>query len=123
MPSSRPLDRLDDVIRNCDRIAEYTSGLDFEGYVSSSSMVRDAVERCLQRISEAAYKLGSEMDARYPDADWEGARGVGNILRHQYDGVDDRSIWTAIIDDLPKIRASAQEEAHRITNEQNVPRP
>lgn len=29
---------------------------------------KDAVERCLQRISEAAYKLGAYIDALYPEA-------------------------------------------------------
>jgi uncharacterized protein with HEPN domain len=106
------LDRLRDVVRNCESILEYTDGLDFDGYI------RDAVERCFQRISEAAYKLGHSLDDRYPDADWEGARGVGNILRHQYDEIDNVNIWNAIIEDIPKLREAALQEIERIARQE-----
>lgn len=31
MPSSHPIDRINDVISNIDKIASYTAGLDFDG--------------------------------------------------------------------------------------------
>ena len=74
----------------------------------------DAVERCLQRISEAAAKLGSELDTRYPDAPWRQARGIGNILRHRYDDVIDELIWKSIREDLPQLRQSAAAELKRL---------
>ncbi len=54
MPSSRPLLRLQDVADNCGRILDYTVGMSLDGY-RRDQRTRDAVERCLQRISEAAY--------------------------------------------------------------------
>jgi hypothetical protein len=45
MPSSRPIDRLDDVISNIDKIGNYTAELDADGYRDAPDMVRDAVER------------------------------------------------------------------------------
>ncbi len=114
MPSNRSVERLTDIVRNCDSILEYTADLDLDGYMAAPQMVRDAVERCFQRISEAAYKLGDYLDALYPEVDWEGARGVGNILRHQYDEVENPTIWFGIIEDVPKLRRSALDEIARL---------
>lgn len=77
----------------------------------------DAVERCLQRLSEAAQKLGPYLDGLYPDAPWKAARGIGNILRHKYDEVASEVIWTAIGRDLPRLRASAVREIERLSGQ------
>jgi len=74
----------------------------------------DAVERCLQRISEAAYKLGSYLDDIYPDAPWKNARGVGNILQHKYDQVTEDLIWASIEEDIPRLRKRALREIGRL---------
>jgi uncharacterized protein with HEPN domain len=83
-------------------------------------MVRDAVERCFQRISEAAYKLGSYLDDLYPEVDWKGFRGIGNILRHQYDEIENPTIWFGIIEDLPKLHEAALAEIDRL---ERLPEP
>jgi len=88
--------------------------MDLDGYMESDQMVRDAVERCFQRISEAAYKLGSYLDDLYPDVDWKGFRGIGNIRRHQYDEVENPTIWFGIIEDLPRLHRAALDEIARL---------
>lgn len=115
MPSSHPVQRLEDVVRNCDNILNYMAGLDLDGYMAAPQMMRDAVERCFMRISEAACKLGDYLDNIYPDVDWEGARGVGNILRHQYDEVENPTIYWAAVEDVPKLRQSALDELARLS--------
>jgi len=57
----------------------------------------DAVERCLQRISEAAIRLGEEEAERLvPNQPWQDIRGIGNHLRHGYDALDSGMIWEAV---------------------------
>jgi hypothetical protein len=34
MPSNRPIDRLRDVVDNCDRIARHVAGMDLDAYLS-----------------------------------------------------------------------------------------
>ena len=46
MPSSRPLDRLHDIVANCERIERHVAGMDFAAH-SRDEKTRDAVERCL----------------------------------------------------------------------------
>lgn len=113
MPSSRRLDRLGDIVKNCDRVERHVVGMSREAYFADEKTI-DAVERCLQRISEAAYKLGPYLDDLYPEAPWKQARGIGNILRHKYDEIAEDLIWTSIEDDVPRLRRSALAEIERL---------
>jgi uncharacterized protein with HEPN domain len=87
--------------------------MSFNAYASDEKAI-DAVERCLQRISEAAQKVGDYLDELYPDAPWKAARGLGNILRHKYDEVADDLVWGAIETEVPKLRAAALQEIERL---------
>ena len=102
-----------DIIANCERIARHTAGMTLEQYLADDKTA-DAVERCLQRISEAAIKLGSDLDARDPAAPWREARGIGNILRHRYEDVIDELIWKSLHEDLPRLRAGAAAKLERL---------
>src|SRR6267378_4223621 len=53
LPSEKPLQRLNDILENVEWIFQYTKGLRFPNFVEDR-LVRDGVERCLLRISEAA---------------------------------------------------------------------
>ena len=101
MPSSRPIDRLRDIVDNCERIERHIAGMDLEAY-SRDEKIRDAVERCLQRSSEAAYKLGNYLDGLYSGARWKATRGVGNPLRHQYDKISDARSGTVCSKPCPQ---------------------
>jgi uncharacterized protein with HEPN domain len=98
--------RLQDVIVNIDRIESYLTGYDRARFVSDGKTV-DAVERCLQRITEAVIKIGPERMADIaPDIPVEAIRGLGNVLRHDYDRIDTGLIWTTVVDRLPELRAA-----------------
>lgn len=107
MPSSKPLIRLRDIVANVRLIDEYMDGLDFALF-KESNLVRDAVERCLLRISEAAAKLGTFAAEQFPDHNWAGIRAMGNILRHEYDNVDAEVIWSIWENNLPKLVADVE---------------
>lgn len=109
MPSERPAQRLTDIIENIDRIRSYVQGLTYEGYLSST-LIQDAVERCFARISEAAVKLGDQMDVRHPNIPWADIRSFGNRLRHAYDDIDDRILWSAVQHDLQPLHEACEAE-------------
>jgi uncharacterized protein with HEPN domain len=67
----------------------------------ADSRTRDAVERCLERISEAASKLGAEAERLAPGPPWQAVRSFGNVLRHAYDQIDPARIWEIVTRDLP----------------------
>ena len=47
-----------------------------------NGLVRDGVERCLERVCEAIYRLGDKAEALMPGQPWREIRGMGNRLRH-----------------------------------------
>lgn len=104
MSSSREALRLHDIVENIDRIADYTAGLDFPAFADDRKTV-DAVERCLQRITEAVIKIGPERMAEISSTtSSDTVRGMGNALRHDYDSIDLRIIWTTVRTSLPRLR-------------------
>jgi acyl carrier protein len=87
--------RLQDIIDNIDRIEGHVVGLDGAKFAADPKSV-DAVERCLQRIAEAVIKIGPERMAQIsPRTPVDAVRGLGNMLRHDYDKVDLAIIWPA----------------------------
>jgi uncharacterized protein with HEPN domain len=102
VPSSRPAIRLRDILDNVRRVRSYVEGMDRATF-ETDERTRDAVERCLERISEAATKLGSEAEQLAPGPPWASVRAFGNVLRHAYDQVDPLRIWQIVADDLPAL--------------------
>lgn len=105
MPSDVPRERLRD---NVDRVRAHLKGISPGSELDDKT--RDAVERCLERISEAAKKLGPIMEERQPQVSWRGIRGLGNVLRHEYDDVDDSTIKRIVETDLGPLRQACVRE-------------
>ncbi len=96
LPSKHPAQCLRDIVENASKVTRYTEGLN-EQSLQADEKTRDAVERCLQRISEAAIRLGQEEAGRLaPAQPWQDIRGIGNHLRHGYDTLDSATIWEAV---------------------------
>ncbi len=94
---------LTDIVHSATAIDTFTVGLQFEEY-EGSHLIRSAVERQLQILTEAAFRLGENAAILCPDVDWRNIRGLGNFLRHHYDIISDRLIWDAIQDDIPRLK-------------------
>lgn len=94
-----------EILENAERIASYIAGLNRAEFLGDD-LRRDAVERCIERISEAAKKLGAVAEERMPDQPWHEIRAVGNVLRHMYDDVDPDIVWRIAAEDTPKLAAS-----------------
>jgi uncharacterized protein with HEPN domain len=73
LPSDKPLQRLNDILENIERILEYTREQRYVEF-ASDRLTRDAVERCLLRISEAARKLEGVADNIASDQPWADIR-------------------------------------------------
>jgi uncharacterized protein with HEPN domain len=88
-------------------VDSFLIGVDLSRY-RSDLLVRSAVERQLQIITEAAFRLGDDADRLCPSVDWRGIRGLGNVLRHAYDVIDDALIWETVQSKLPHLREAAR---------------
>lgn len=72
-------------------------------------MAGDAVERCIERITETTIRMGPDrMREIAPDLPTHKVRGLGNRLRHQYELIEPRIIWDTVVDELPGLRAACE---------------
>ena len=108
MPSEVPQERLQDIVTNIDRVRAHLKGM--KPGAELDDKTRDAVERCLERISEAAKKLGPMIEERQPQVSWRGIRGLGNVLRHEYDAEDDSTIERIVEQELGPLRQACVNE-------------
>jgi uncharacterized protein with HEPN domain len=108
-----PADSIADIIENAGRIASHITGMDRDGF-ARNDLVRDAVERCLGRICEAAHRLGDHAGRLMPGQNWRDIRGMGNQLRHAYDRINVDIIWKVAAQDIPAVAEEARAALQRL---------
>jgi uncharacterized protein with HEPN domain len=111
--SEDPIQRFEDILENVSLTEEFTRGMDLNAFLGDLK-TRDATERCLERISEAARKLGQLAEDLCPEVPWPGVRALGNFVRHEYDRVDAGHMWVMIEDDLAPLKAAAEGALERL---------
>lgn len=77
------------------------------------------MERCLERISEAAKKLDSVAETLCPEISCRKIRGLGNVLRHEYDLVESIRIWYVVQDDLPELKSAVERALRALQEREN----
>jgi uncharacterized protein with HEPN domain len=107
--SSDPAWRLRGILDNLSRIRSYMQGIDAQKFVADHK-TQDAVERCLERICEAARKLGDILDAKYPEVEFPKLRQLGSVLRHDYDDIDTDMLWRSVTERLDPLERACRRE-------------
>lgn len=96
-----------DMLENIERITSYVAGMDRDTF-QQDGRTRDAVERCLERLCEAAFRPGDRAAALMPNQPWGDIRGMGNRLRHGYDRLSLHVVWSSIQNELPSLEADVR---------------
>ena len=86
-------------------IDQITAGRSFEAYAAERT-ARRAVERCMEIVSEASRRLPPALKDHHPTIPWPKIAGISNVLRHDYDGVNDAIIWHGARVDLLPLKAA-----------------
>jgi uncharacterized protein with HEPN domain len=113
LPSDKPGRRLEDIVENAQAIQRYVAGMDLTEF-GRDQKTYDAVERCLERISEAAAKLGDLATSLVPGQPWQEIRALGNRLRHEYDAIREDRLWDIVQIDLAPLCAACEEALRRL---------
>jgi uncharacterized protein with HEPN domain len=100
--SQNPRARLFHIRDEIEGVAAAIKGLSFEQY-EDSYVHRRTVERAVQIISEAAKALPQDLLNGYSEAPWASIVAVGNVLRHEYQRIDDKRIWEIATIHLPAL--------------------
>lgn len=96
---------LDEITAAIDGISAAIGGCSFSEFCGSW-VVRHAVQRGIEIISEASRHIPEAMKATHPEVRWRALAGVGNILRHEYHRISDKVVWDAVHHDLPPLLAA-----------------
>jgi uncharacterized protein with HEPN domain len=113
MPSEDPAQRFDDIIENIRRINSYIKAMDEAAFIKDGKTI-DAVERCFERIAEAARKLGQAYDADYPELNLPALRKFGSALRHDYNAIQPTLLWGFICQRLGPLDKMARIELAKL---------
>jgi len=113
LPSDNPARLLEDIVENAQAIRRYVDGMDVTAF-ERDQKTYDAVERCLERISEAAAKLGDLALSLVPGQPWQEIRALGNRLRHEYDAIREDRLWDIVEVDLPPLCAACEDALRRL---------
>jgi uncharacterized protein with HEPN domain len=103
MATRSPLLRIHDMLESIREIEKAVAGKTFRDY-QRSWLLRSAIERGIEVISEASRHLGRDLKAQHEGVRWEDIAGIGNILRHEYQHIDAAIIWRTVKHDLPVLK-------------------
>ena len=107
MAPEDPRPWLDDILDAIQWILRMTEGKSLADYRKDRPL-RDAVERNIERLSEASRHIPSELKDRHPTLPWRQIAQVGNILRHSYRKVDHAMVWEIVELDLAPLRVAVE---------------
>jgi uncharacterized protein with HEPN domain len=102
-----PLMRLGHIRDEMANLLPLFASVDYSTFASSYSMVR-TTERAILIIAEAASALPAELTAHYPEIEWRAIRGIGNILRHEYERIETEVLWRVVHENLPALAATIE---------------
>jgi len=86
-------------------IERYVAGKTYEDF-TADDMLRAAVERCIEIISEASRRLPTAMKARYQNLPWHDIASIGNVLRHEYYAIERVVLWRVATEDVRPLAAA-----------------
>jgi uncharacterized protein with HEPN domain len=104
-----------DILEAIERVEEVTHGKSLDDF-QASWQLRWVVQRAIEIISEASRAIPEELTRTRPEIPWRRVRGIGNVLRHDYEGLSDRIIWNVVMDELPRLKTAIRAIATQTNN-------
>ncbi len=102
-----PTIRLHDILEAIEGIHLARDDLSFSQF-QRDWIRRKAIERGVEIISEASRHVSTELKDAEPAVPWAKIAGIGNILRHGYDHVQDDLIYEIAVDHLDELEAAVR---------------
>jgi uncharacterized protein with HEPN domain len=96
-------DRLVHILEAINTVQESLAHKTLESF-ANDLLLRLAIERSLEIISEASRRIPPEVKAQRNEINWQGIADLGNLLRHAYHRVDAKTLWDIASRDLPSLK-------------------
>jgi uncharacterized protein with HEPN domain len=100
-------DYLQDILDATDDIENFVGSMTYNQFIKDRKTL-NAVVRSIEVIGEAAKNIPEPMRAKYPELPWKQIAGMRDKLIHAYFGVDTETLWKAVKDNIPPLKASIQ---------------
>jgi uncharacterized protein with HEPN domain len=108
MPHRRPpRAALEDIAEAIALIGRYLHGRE-RADLDREPMLRQAIERNIEIVSEASRRLPDAWKALHPAVPWRKVAGIGNVLRHDYDRIDNTVLWHAATTEMRALKAAVE---------------
>jgi len=107
-PDSKDMARLWDMLDAARTAVEFTEGMRFDCFLQDRK-TRNAVERNLEIIGEAAGRVSTKTRGSRPDIPWRSMVGLRNVLAHEYGEIRYEILWTIIRDKLRPLIAQLED--------------
>ncbi len=91
--------RLWDMLDAAQAIMDFTQGQSFADLLKQR-MLRNAIERNLEIIGEAARRVTQETRDKCPNIPWRSIIALRNVLAHEYGDIHYERLWRVCTDDL-----------------------
>jgi uncharacterized protein with HEPN domain len=98
---------LHDILLAIERVEIVTTGKTLADF-SADWKTSYIVQRAIEIISEAARRIPASVQAGRPEIPWRQVMGIGNVLRHEYQGLSDAIIWGVVVDEIPKLKLAIE---------------
>lgn len=101
-PEERDAAYLLDMIQAAEKVRRFVQGLKQEEF-REDEMLRDAVERNVEIIGEAARKVSEAFKNRHPEIPWRKMVALRNVLVHEYEKVGVEEMWAVAMFHVPNL--------------------
>lgn len=88
-------------------VVGFVEGRTFREY-ETDRMLRNAVERNIEIIGEAAGKVPIEFRAAHPEINWRGVIGQRNVIAHDYGEIKHDKVWRVAKEFVPALVADLE---------------
>jgi uncharacterized protein with HEPN domain len=108
---------LEHIVKGIGRIERLTAGKTVDDYLADEGL-REMIERNIARISEAARFVPNDMRGRYSGIPWRRIVGIGHVIRHDYDEIDDRVMWDTATGKLLPLKETVERMLREVEAEE-----
>lgn len=98
-PNEDDMARLWDMLDAAKAATEFTQGKRFEDFMSDR-MLRNAIERNLEIIGEAAKHVSQASRDNVPDIPWRAMIALRNVISHEYGEIKYERLWSLCTEQL-----------------------
>lgn len=98
---------LSKMIEYIDKAFKYTNNYSFEEFCEDDKTV-DATVFSISQIGELVKNISKETTEKYSNIEWNMIRGLRNRIVHDYEGINLKSIWYILQNDMLDLKRDLQ---------------